>query len=174
MDSKKEHEFNACYRTYAPRIYGLAYRMVNNHQDALDIVQESFMKAYKNWEKFRGDAAISTWLFRITLNHSYDYLRKRQKEKTFEIKRDIEDAKKYFGESKIIKEDVLKIVSLAIEQLTPKQKAIFVLKTYDGLKYQEIARITHSRIGTVKATYFQVVQKLRKNLFLKEVMKNEL
>jgi len=173
MDSKKTAEFDACYRTYAPKMYGVAFKMVNN-QDALDIVQESFIKAYKSWEKFRGESAVSTWIFKITLNNSYDYLRKRQKEKTVEMERDFEDKKKYFGEARIIREDVSKLVKSEIEKLTPKQKAIFILKTYDGLSYHEIAKITNSRIGTVKATYFQIIQKLKKNLYIKEVIKNEL
>jgi RNA polymerase sigma-70 factor (ECF subfamily) len=86
----------------------------------------------------------------------------------------VEDSRRYFGEARIIREDVIKQVREEIEKLPPKQKAVFILKTYDGLNYQEIARITNSRIGTVKATYFQTIQKLKKNLYIKEVIKNEL
>jgi len=171
---KKKAGFDECYRSYAPRMYGVAFKMVNNHEDALDIVQESFIKAYRSWERFRGESAISTWLFRITLNNAFDCLRRKKKKKTVEVEKDVEDSRRYFGEARIIREDVIKQVREEIEKLPPKQKAVFILKTYDGLNYQEIARITNSRIGTVKATYFQTIQKLKKNLYIKEVIKNEL
>ena len=103
MAKEKKTGFDACYRMYAQKMYGLAFKMVHNRQDALDIVQESFIRAYENWHKFRGDSAVSTWLFKITLNQSYDYLRKRQREKTVEMDRDFEDRRKYFGEAKIIR-----------------------------------------------------------------------
>lgn len=174
MADKKTADFDVFYRMYAPKLYGVAFKMVNNQQDALDIVQESFIKAYKNWEKYRGEACVSTWLFKITLNTSYDYLRKKMHSRTVEMDIDFQDKKRHFGEAKIIKEDIANEVKAEIEKLTPKQKAVFILKTYDGLNYREIAKITNSRIGTVKATYFQVVQKLKKKLYLKEVIRNEL
>ncbi|MCK9266783.1 RNA polymerase sigma factor, partial [bacterium] len=126
MESKKKTDFDTCYRMYAPKMYGVAFKMVSNHHDALDIVQESFIKAFNNWEKFRGDAKISTWLFRITLNQSYDFLRKKQKERSVELEKDVEDIRRDFGESKIIKEDVWKQIKKEIDELPPRQKAVFV------------------------------------------------
>ena len=147
--------------------------MVQNHSDALDIVQEGFLRAYKNRDKFKGNSKISTWLYRIITNLSYDFLRKRSKEKKMELFENYGIKSSTFsGENRIIQQDILDKVKEEIETLTPKQKMVFILKTYEGLPYKEIARITHSRIGTVKATYFQTIQKIRKNLVKKKgVMK---
>jgi len=173
MDNKTT-AFDEYYRTFAKKLYGVAFRMVSNKEDALDIVQESFVKAYQNWEKFRGDSAVSTWLYKITLNLSYDFLKKRMKSNTLPVEKDFEDPRICINEKKIIESDMINIIKKEVEALTPKQKSIFILKSYDELTYKEIAKITNSRIGTVKATYFQIVQKIKKNVCDKGVSKNEL
>jgi len=169
----KIQDFDACYRENAQRMYGVAFRMVQNHFDALDIVQEGFLRAYKSWDKFKGNSKISTWLYRIITNLSYDFLRKKNREKKMEFFENCGMKSFTFsGENRIIQQNILAKVKEEIETLTPKQKMVFILKTYEDLSYKEIAKITHSRIGTVKATYFQTIQKLRKNLVKKKgVMK---
>jgi len=176
IEEKKKSNFEIYYREYAQKLYGVALRMVNNHQDALDIVQECFLKAYQKWENFRGDATVSTWLYRITVNLSYDFLRKKTKERKVEMSENfvIPDKRKWGGEKEIFNQDIVEKIKNEIDKLTPKQKSIFILKTYEGLTYKEIADILHSRVGTVKATYFQTVQKIKRNLLKEEVVKNEL
>ena len=161
---KKTTDFDEYYRLFAQKLYGVAFKMVNNQQDALDIVQESFIKAYQNWEKFRGDAAVSTWLYKIALNLSYDFLKKRSRANLMPIEKDFEDKRIIPNDRKVMESDSLERIKAEVENLTPKQKAIFILKSYDELTYCEIARIVNSRVGTVKATYFQVIQKIRKNM----------
>lgn len=163
-EERKRIVFDEYYRQNAGRLYNVAFRMVNNRQDAMDIVQESFVRAYQNWENFRNEAAVSTWLYRITLNLSYDFLKRRSKTGTLPVEKDFEDTRLNIGEKDIINSDILDRVKKEIDNLTPKQKMVFILKCYEELTYEEIARITKSRIGTVKATYFQVIQKLKKNL----------
>jgi len=165
-------EFDEYYRMFAKKLYALAFRMVKNQQDAMDIVQESFMKAYQNWGKFRGDSAVSTWLYKITLNLSYDFLKKRGRIVQLPEKKDFEDTKIRANEKEIIKSDMIDIIKNALETLTPKQKSIFMLKSYDELTYKEIAKIMKSRVGTIKASYFQIVQKIRKSVYDKEVNRN--
>lgn len=160
----KTAEFDEHYRMFAQKLYGLAFKMVNNQQDALDIVQESFTKAYRNWGKFRGDSAVSTWLYKITLNLSYDFLKKRSRLNFLHIDKDFEDRRIVPDDRRIMDSDRMEKIKREINNLTPKQKAIFILKSYDELTYKEIARITNSRVGTIKATYFQVIQKIKKNV----------
>jgi len=164
MPDEKKIVFEGFYRDYAGKLYGVAFRMVNDRQDAMDIVQESFIRAYKNWEKFRNESAVSTWLYRITLNLSYEFLKKRSKDGTLPIEKDFEDRRLNVGEKDIINADIADSIKKEIDNLTSKQKTVFILKCYEELTYEEIARITKSRVGTVKATYFQVLQKIRKNL----------
>ncbi|MCX7916738.1 MAG: sigma-70 family RNA polymerase sigma factor, partial [bacterium] len=82
MRDKKE--FEQYYLMYANKIYSVAYRMVNNHEDAVDIVQEVFIRAFKNLNNFKGLSKFSTYLYRITVNLSYDFLRKKAKIKKIE------------------------------------------------------------------------------------------
>ena len=162
--NKKTAEFDEYYRMFAQKLHGLAFKMTGNRQDALDIVQESFIKAYGNWEKFRGDSAVSTWFYRITLNLSYDFLKKRSRANILPVEKDFEDKRVVPDDRRVMESDRIEKIRKEIENLTPKQKSIFILKSYDELTYKEIAKIMHSSVGTIKATYFQSVQKIRKNM----------
>lgn len=164
MPDEKQRVFEEFYKEYAGKLYSVAFRMVNNRQDAMDIVQESFVRAYKNWEKFRSESAVSTWLYKITLNLSYDFLNKKTNKGLLPIEKDFEDEKLHIGEQNLINSDRLDSIKKEIDNLTPKQKMVFILKCYEELTYEEIAKITKSRVGTIKATYFQVIQKIKKNL----------
>ncbi|HOL21852.1 MAG TPA: RNA polymerase sigma factor [bacterium] len=164
MPYEKKIAFEGFYKEYAGKLYGVAFRLVNNRQDAMDIVQESFVRAYQNWEKFRNESAVSTWMYKITLNLSYDFLKKRSRNGTLPVEKDFEDERLHISEKNIIESDMADNIKKEIDNLTPKQKAVFILKCYEELTYEEIARITKSRVGTVKATYFQVIQKIKKNL----------
>ena len=167
--------FDEFYKQYAQKSYSLAFRMVYNHEDALDIVQEGFYRAYRSRGKFKGNSKVSTWLYRIIVNLCYDLLRRRQKEKRVEYDENYGVKKTVFNsEKKVMQDDMVDKIKKEVETLPPRQKTVFILKTYEELAYKEIANIMHSRIGTVKATYFQTVQKLRKNLREKEVIKNEM
>jgi len=165
--NNKTADFDEYYREFAKKLYALAFRMVNNQHDAMDIVQESFVKAYKNWDKFRGDAAVSTWLYKITLNLSYDFLNRRGRVSILPVTKDFEDRRIRGGEKEIMKSDMIDIIKKEVDSLTPKQKSIFIMKSYDELTYKEIAKIMNSRIGTIKASYFQIVQKIKKSVVTK-------
>ncbi|MCM8767622.1 MAG: RNA polymerase sigma factor [Candidatus Omnitrophica bacterium] len=174
IDEKKFEEY---YLTYANKIYGLAFKLLNNHDDALDIVQESFFRAYKNRNNFKGLSKFTTYLYRIAVNLSYDFLRKKYRIKKIE-NLNYENFSSYSNRSNfedcIHYDDIVEKIEKEVDNLTEKQKIVFILKTYEGLTYQEIANILKSRIGTVKATYFQSLQKIRENLIKKGVIKNEM
>lgn len=173
----ERENFEDCYIKYANKIYGIAYKMVNNHQDALDIVQEVFLRTYKSWNNFKGLSKISTYLYRIAVNLSYDFLRKKNRFKrventNFENWSNLVSSVKF--EDYVKDEKILEEIKREIDNLTEKQKAIFILKTYEELTYEEIAGIMKKRVGTIKATYFQSLQKIRENLKKKGVIKNEM
>jgi RNA polymerase sigma-70 factor, ECF subfamily len=166
--------FDRYYREFSNRLYKVAFRMVNNQQDALDIVQDSFYKAYKNRDKFHGNSAISTWLYRIVVNQSFDFLRKRLHNRKVEIDKVVLKSKNRSAEKELMNKDMVGILKKEIDVLPPRQKTIFILKTYEEFTYKEIAVITRSRIGTVKATYHQTVQKLKRISKEKGILKNGL
>lgn len=146
--------------------------MVGNHEDAIDIVQEGFTKAYKKWSDFRAEAKFYTWIYRIVINLSYDFMRRKKREMTGEIAENAIKSEGIGNEKLLMLKDIKKEIQGEVDKLTPKQKSIFILKTYEELSYKEIARILKSKEGTIKATYFQTVEKLRRNLKEKGVLKN--
>jgi len=163
----QNEEFDAFYREYGRRLYAVAFRLVQNREDALDILHDSFVRAYRHWKRFRGSSKVSTWLYRIVVNLSYDCLRKRSRNRHLELFDHYDYRKEsYDGERAIATKTLADQVRAGVETLTEKQKAVFVLKVYEELSFQEIAQATASRIGTVKATYFQALQKVRR--YLKE------
>jgi len=162
---QKSEEFDAFYREYGRRLYAVAFRLVQNKEDALDILHDSFLRAYRHWQRFRGRAKVSTWLYRIVVNLSYDLLRRRSRTKHLELLDHYDYRKDFYdGEKAVVRKTLAEQVNAALEVLTERQKAVFVLKVYEELSFQEIAAATSSRIGTVKATYFQALQKVRRCL----------
>ncbi|HOL66606.1 MAG TPA: RNA polymerase sigma factor [bacterium] len=172
---KQEIDLDVCYREFAPRLFAVAYRILQNQTDALDVVQECFLRAFRNRKKFEARARVSTWLYRITVNLCYDLLRKRTREKKIEYL-DNYDIKSvpFDGEKNLQQEKLVGQIKQEMKKLTPKQRTVFILRLYEALPYNEIARITRSRVGTVKATYFQSVMKLRRLLRQRGVLKNEM
>jgi len=176
MDNK---EFEQLYKRYAPMLYRTAYRMVKNDADALDIVQDAFIRIFNSFTKFRNEANVQTWMYRIVMNLCYDYFRKRKKV-LFVSERDISD---YDNNQQIPSDDnVEKIADLenqrkqnlqiALDKLTLRQRTVFNLRIYDELSYEDISKIMNIKIGTAKATFFQAVEKLK--IIMKEMEKNEL
>jgi RNA polymerase sigma-70 factor (ECF subfamily) len=175
----KTEVFDHLVKKYYSKIYQLAYRMVSNHDDALDLAQESFIRAYRGLEKFKEESSFYTWLYRICLNLCYNYLKKhRNTKQTFSL-----DA---FNEDKIISvtgannfqiqneerlyEKLLQRqrIAQAIQKLPPRQRLIFFMHQYDGMKYEEIAQQLNMSVGGVKATYHHAIMKLRE--FLRDLL----
>lgn len=154
----KTSSFNEIIRAHQQGIYRLSYRLTGNVEDAKDLTQEVFIKALKGIQGFRGDSDIKTWLFRIAINTGSTWRRKNSNQPiSFEQSGEIADNKT---------RDVLlqKRVSAAVESLPFKQRSVFVMHHYEGYKHEEIANITDRSLGSVKANYFQAVQKLKEKL----------
>lgn len=158
--------FNQIVRRYQERLYYLALRMVGNHDDALDISQDAFVKAYEGLEKFHGDSSLYTWLYRIVVNLSINHRRKRKVIRfvSFEDVRAVLASTKDSPDEVVNRKEFSEAADEAIEGLPARQKAIFVLRYYQGLSHQEISEILGRSVGAVKASYFHAVRKLRKAL----------
>lgn len=156
-----EDAFEALVARYEKGLYNLAFRMVPDREDAMDIVQEVFLKVHQALPGFRGDSRFSTWVYRVCVNASLDFLRKKQKIQTYSL-----DEPLNFGESQVAKEvpgdgmsveDLVENMSLGhrilslIQELDPVYKTIIVLCDIQGHTYQEIADILDISVGTVKS-----------------------
>jgi len=161
--------FSELMRRHQQRVYWTARRLIGNHDDAEDVAQETFVKAYLALGDFRGDASFFTWLYRIAVNLSLNALRKRQLityVRESELMRRVipgghdpsEEVEHRESESRL---------QHAVEKLPEKQKAVFVLRFYDGLPYEDIALMLHTSVGGLKANYHHALKKVQ------EMMRDE-
>jgi len=165
----KRQAFTELVRRYQERIYWTARRIVGDHAEADDVTQEAFVKAFLGLGDFRGDSAFYTWLYRIAVNLSLNAVRKRQ---VVEYLRESEIINRVFPQSEdpereLEQKDLESIVQRAVATLPDKQKAVFVMRYYDEMTYDEIARVLKTSVGGLKANYFHALKKVQ------EFLKNE-
>ncbi|MGL4791623.1 MAG: sigma-70 family RNA polymerase sigma factor [Anaerotignaceae bacterium] len=153
--------FGKLVQSHERFVYNVIYRMISNPEDAKDISQEVFIKAFKYIGKFDGKASFSTWLYRIAVNACIDELRKRKGKDTVSVEAQLEleenSVKMQFAdessnvEDKIIAKEGLTLIKEAMEKISQEHKTIIVLRDIEGLSYAEIAEITETSLGTVKS-----------------------
>jgi len=142
-------------------VYNVVHRMLPNHEDAKDISQEVFIKAYRYLAKFDNKASFSTWLYKIAVNTCIDELRKRKGKETLSLDDEIEgydgSIKNQFAdksvdvEREIIEKEGFESIKEAINNLSEEHKVVITLRDIEGLTYDEIANITQTSLGTVKS-----------------------
>jgi RNA polymerase sigma-70 factor (ECF subfamily) len=135
---------------------------VNNHHDASDMAQEVFLKAYRALAKFRGDSSFSTWLYRIAVNTCLNF-RAARKAPAEELSEHVADGGMPVVE-RLERDERSRRVRKAVARLPEKQRATLILKVYQDLTHEEVARILGSSVGTVKANLFHALANLRKTL----------
>ena len=155
--------FTELMRRYQDRVYWTARRIVGDHADADDVAQETFIRAYLNLGDFRGDSSFFTWLYRIAVNLSFNALRKKQ---LVNYLRDSAIIRRFMPDppmpDMVYQEAETEArLAHAVEELPDKQKAVFVLRFYDGLTYEEIAKILKTSVGGLKANYFHALKKVQ-------------
>jgi RNA polymerase sigma-70 factor (ECF subfamily) len=174
--------FDTLVSRYRTRIFGMIYNMVHNEQDAWDLAQDSFVKAWKSIARFRGQSSFYTWLYRIVMNVTIDSLRKKQVrgggaefDDAIELK-EIDPASRTVPHSealpheKMEHKEIRARIDAAIEQLSPEHRAVILMKEIEGMQYHEIAESLDCSIGTVMSRLFYARKKLQ-NL-LRDVYEN--
>jgi RNA polymerase sigma-70 factor (ECF subfamily) len=152
--------FDRLVERYQRDIYRLCYRYVNNHEDASDMAQEVFLKAYRAIGRFRGDSSFSTWLYRIAVNTCLNF-RASRRPPPQELSDAVPDRSPAVTERMEGDESAAR-VRAAVSRLPEKQRATVILKVYHDLTHEEVAGILGSTVGTVKANLFHALGKLRK------------
>lgn len=177
MDDKTR-DFEAMMRAQGPKIYTLALRLAGRESDAHDIAQEAFIKAYEHWGQFRGEAEISTWLYRICINcwkNRVRYERRRSFWKHFSLDRsgseDDEDsvpreiaANEAPLDASMETSDRQQQVRTALAALEPQDRAILVMRDMEDRPYEEIAELLDVPLGTVKSRLARSREKLKNRL----------
>ena len=164
--------FEFLFKKYSDRTYKLLYRLVNNKEDALDLLQIAFLKAYSSLHKFGGRGSFYTWLYRIATNVAIDFLRERGKRpKTRDlaaVEREYHTRRKETSGAapwaEMLRRELREHVWAAVHALPPEHKAVFLLRTVNGLPYKEIADTVHCPVGTVMSRLHYAREKIREQI----------
>jgi len=146
-------------------VYQVCYRFVNNHEDASDLAQDAFVRAWKGLKNFKGESALQTWLYRIAVNVCLNRLAARTPvTEPIESTEHFEDARIEGAQHAMIREERAVAVRKAIANLPDKQRATLILRTYHDMSHQQIADVLGSSVGAVKANFFHALNNLKKIL----------
>ena len=162
--------FNELVNRHYKKIYGLAYRMLSNSEDAEDATQETFLEAYKSIKTFRFQSQFGTWLYRVALNTCNQYIRKsKTRNRMLEAWTEETAAHGMAEEQEIpeqiaIKTEQREVIQAAIDRLPPKQREVVTLYYMQHLKYKEIAEILDCSLGTVASRLNKAMQNLKTKL----------
>lgn len=157
----KEKAFSVLITEYKERLYWHIRKIVISHDDADDVLQNTFIKAFRGIDNFKHDSKLYSWLYRIATNESISFINKRARERNI----DISELKQKLvsnlqSDTWFSGNDIQIILQEAVAKLPKKQQLIFNMKYFDDLKYQEISEILGTSVGGLKASYFQAVKKI--------------
>lgn len=164
-EETRSYGFNLLIREYQEKIYWHVRRMVIDHEDADDLTQDIFIKVWKNLEKFRGESKLYTWVYRIATNECLSFLKKKKRHFFLPI-HDVEEelTKKLHQNTEPSGNEVLMKLHTALLKLPDKQRSVFNMKYFEDLKFSDIAEITDTSIGALKASYHHAVKKIEKHI----------
>lgn len=161
----QRHAFELLVKKYSESLYWQIRRMVNSHDDANDVLQNTFIKAWSNLSGFRAEAQLSTWIYRIALNECFNFLKSRKSHTHISIDDDqasplyaLESDPYFDGDHSTL------LFEKAIRTLPEKQRIVFTLKYFQEMKYEQISQITGTSIGALKASYHHAVKKIEEIL----------
>lgn len=161
QQDKARQAFSKVVEHYSQPLYWQIRRMVIDHDDASDVLQNTFVKAWTNIDNFRGDAKLSTWLYKIAINESITFINKKKAQNNIALSDDNAflvnnlEADTYFnGDDAQIK------LQKAIATLPDKQRLVFNMRYYDEMKYEDISEILGTSVGALKASYHHAIKKI--------------
>lgn len=156
--------FGILVERYQRRVFTVAYGLVHDADEAQDLTQESFIRAYHAIETFRGSARFYTWIYRITVNLCMDHFRRQGAERSHLAAEQSMDSDPLTPDLVAAQHEMSQAVHQAIQALPPDQRAVIILRELEGLSYKEIARVMGSSIGTVMSRLFYARKRLRELL----------
>ena len=153
--------FERVVREFSEQLYWQARRIVLTHDDADDVIQNVFLKAWTHLDDFHQDARLSTWLYRITINESVDFLRRKKNQST--VSADQEEtgiANMLIADNYFDGDETQALLQEAIAQLPDVQRTVFNLRYYDDMKYSDMSELLETSEGSLKASYHIAVKKI--------------
>jgi len=159
-EEHKAKTFNRVVVKYQQQLYWQIRKMVLSHDDANDVLQNTFIKAWNAIENFRGDSKLSTWLYRISVNESLTFLSKQRSQNTGNYESEDLLLQKLEADTYFDGDELQLKLQKAILTLPEKQRLVFNMKYFDDLKYEEMEEILGTSVGALKASYHFAVKKI--------------
>ncbi len=158
-DSTRNNAFNLLVRKYQKKLYWHIRRIVINHDDANDVIQNSFIKVWKALDNFKEDSQLYTWLYRIATNESLTFLKQKKAFISFDdvshgLASSLQDDNFFKGD------EIQKRLQLAILTLPEKQRIVFNMRYFDEIKYEDMSKVLDTSVGALKASYHHAVVKI--------------
>jgi len=161
---QRKRAFQTLVETYQERLYWHVRKFVFNHEDANDVIQNTFIKAWKGLKNFRAESKLYTWLYRIATNECITFVNKRKKTRS----EDLEGEEAYQHSAHLQADDYFdgneaeRKLYEALETLPEKQRAVFQLRYFEEMKYDDISEVMGTSVGGLKASYHHAVKKIEK------------
>jgi len=161
----RREAFDVIVERHRRTVYQVCYRFVSNHEDASDLSQEAFVRAWRGLKNFKGQSALSTWLYRIAVNVCLNRVgAKTLVTEPIDTTERFEDTRIEDARSTLLRDERAAAVRKAIASLPKKQRATLILRTYHDMPHQQIAEVLGSSVGAVKANFFHALANLKKIL----------
>jgi len=159
--SSKERAFRTLVTEYKERLYWHIRKIVLHHEDADDVLQNTFIKIYRNIHTFKGDSKLYTWMYRIATNEAITYINKQAKRQMLSSEEIQQHYLKRLETDVYFEGDAIQLkLQRAIASLPPKQQLIFNMKYFDDLTYEELSEILDTSVGGLKSSYHIAVKKI--------------
>jgi RNA polymerase sigma-70 factor (ECF subfamily) len=160
-ESTREKAFTGLVKMYSEKLYWHVRRMVTEHEDANDIVQNAFIKIWKGLSGFKEESQLYTWLYRIATNEAITFINKNKKKQTTSLDH-VMDSPAYItqNEHNTDSDVIAGKLQHAIDTLPAKQKQVFVMRYYDEMKYEDMEAVLGTSVGALKASFHHAVKKI--------------
>ncbi|MCB9183776.1 MAG: sigma-70 family RNA polymerase sigma factor [Flavobacteriales bacterium] len=161
QEDRKHYAFNLLVRQYQRRLYAFVRRMLTDHDEAQDVLQNTFVKAWHGIDGFRGDSQLYSWLYRIAHNECLNHLRKARRRLFVSDASIVERLTTTLDSSEHFSGDAIQQrLQRAVMRLPDKQRAVFNMKYFDGMKYEDMSAVTGTSVGALKSNYHIAVKKI--------------
>ncbi|MCD8203342.1 MAG: sigma-70 family RNA polymerase sigma factor [Prevotella sp.] len=167
-EKTKRKAFDLIVRTYSERLYWKIRYIVLTHEDANDVLQNTFLKAWSNLDNFQNKSKLLTWLYSIAINESLDFLRKSKNTFAADMSEDMTVAKSLMADEYFDGDEAQAMLMQAVASLPEVQRTVFTLRYFQNMKYSEMSEILKTTEGALKASYHIAVKKITDYLHLHE------
>jgi RNA polymerase sigma factor (sigma-70 family) len=160
-ERNRQLAFRTILERYQRKLYWHIRRMLVDHDDTDDVLQNTFIKAWKGLDNFKEDSQLYTWLYRIATNETLSFIRQRKTDLMvrygdveYNIESKLDDSSQFSGDA------IQKKLQLAIQQLPEKQRLVFNMKYFEDMKYEDMSHVLETSVGALKASYHHAVKKI--------------